>query len=280
MICCDDHEGIYLPSVISDGLSTLHELDLGIEKKLAVDFIAGKEFENTERLSSRIMSAFSENPQRSGYLPNVHHLRLRGLDLSCMMDYKGQNIVNFGHLTKMTLESCYRLETALAKLEPLQLPSLQHLQIRHEAVDPGVCNTLVSFLRSLPPLRGLYLLLQGSIPSFHLEQILEVHGESLRALLVDFRRGTRPSIHESRTLWKAQYLDNIAKFCPNLVELGIPVIWQPRSVRLSHPLPVSKHQCNHNQCLHVLTDLTVGGRLKSKLPQAPKPQYPRNANCD
>lgn len=278
MICDDGQEGVYLHSVLADVSSTLYELDLGIEWQLAKDYIAGNESESTEQLSTHIMGAFSEHPQRSERLPKVHHLKLRGLDLSCMMDHKGQNIVNVEHLTKLSLESCCRLGRALAILEALQLPCLRYLHIRHELVDPGICSSLERVLCSLPPLKSLFLLLEGNVPSFGFKQILGVHGDSLRALIVDFRGDTRPSIHESRTLWEAQYLDDIAKLCPNLIELGIPVNWQLWSARSSHRLVVSNHPCSHNQSLYVLMDLTVGGRLARMLPETTNPQYSRNAN--
>lgn len=225
-------EPSFLAVLIGSNPHTLRALHLGVETTLVKSYIAGDVYDNTNpncqmvsRIRAQVDSHFmgEEGP---AYLPGVETISLHGLDMCPIFSCPGRPLIDLGALKEMTLESCCSLDAAFTTLGNSQLPNLENLYIRQEGVNDQIFALLTTFLCALPPLMTLFVLLEGDIHQFDLGTILQKHGESLRRLIIDVRRGNRSSVQHSKTIWRPQNTDDIAQYCPNLVELGIPIHWK------------------------------------------------------
>ena len=246
-----------VPYYMVDSRSTLSTLDIGFEASLVRSYVAGGIYDDsdsdnqlTKRLRSAIDNTFlmkariaeEDEGSPSNYLPNIDRLMLRGLDIGRIVDFEGRKLLDINSLTHLTLESCCDLSTALPKLANFELPRLLALQIRHETMNTGVRDWLEIFLCSLPPLRSLFLLLEGKFRRIDLNHVLQLHGEALNSLIVDIRGRSRVSVRISHTLWKTHYLKPIVLHCPHLTELGLPFRWE-----LASPGSIERLRVWHNQ---------------------------------
>ncbi|KAG7006123.1 hypothetical protein G7Y79_00016g041080 [Physcia stellaris] len=220
--------------------SSLSSLDLGVEFRVVKSLMSDAIYEDSNpsnRIAKRIKYEISKNFQddeRPVCLPNLTHLRLRGLDFGTLMYGYGQQLIDFRVLTHLTLESCCGLINALPKLGATPLPSLQSFHIRQEIIDRGFLNMLESFLCALPPLTALFVLLDSVIDTLDLISVMEIHGKSLQALVMDLRDGDRIPVLEDVSAWRRQYSIAIIEHCPNLIELGIPIDWAELALRSTH----------------------------------------------
>ena len=137
----------------------------------------------------------------------------------------GQQLVDFRNLTRLTLESCCGLISAVPKLGATTLPSLQSIHIRQERVDHNFLNILETFFCALPPLKALFVMLNNNTNVIKLVPVIEIHGKSLQALIIDLRDGNGNLGSPIDLAWGTQYGTAIMLHCPNLIELGIPVDW-------------------------------------------------------
>lgn len=166
---------------------TLRRIDLGVEITLVKKYIARELYDDNDpqyqlgrRLRAQIEQHFA-GLEGSEYLRSVDSISLRGLDFSSLCSRQGTQMVNLGALKSLTLESCLSLDAALTTLGTLQLPGLEAFHIRQEGVNDRFFALLATFLCALPPLGTLQYGTGG---------ILHKHGESLRKLIVDVRKGT------------------------------------------------------------------------------------------
>ena len=224
-------EPLLIPLLILDNRFSLSSLDLGVEFHMVKALMSGGLYRDSnsrnqvaKRLKYQISSNF-EDDERPVCLPNLTHVRVRGLDFGTLMLGDGQKLVDFGVLTHLTLESCCGLVDAVPKLGATPLQSLQSFRIRQERVEVGFLDMLEPFLCALPPLTALFVLLDGDTNGIKLIEVLEVHGKSLQALVMDLRHGTTIHSHFSTLVWRRQYSLDIIEHCPNLIELGIAVDW-------------------------------------------------------
>lgn len=210
---------------------TLRLLDLGVEMAIVKSYLAFEpnDTRNRTQLTKRLRDAITVGLAGLGIpecLPNVQRLKFRGLDLGALTDGPNSPLVNWAALTHLTLESCCALNASLPIMGQLQFRSLQYLQIRSETRDYTSWPLLETFLRALPPLKSLFLLLEGESRWTDLGPILRTHGESLRAFILDFRLGPRLTLSCSRSICPMDDTIQIFKYCPNLVELGMPLHWE------------------------------------------------------
>ena len=165
----------------------------------------------------------------------LESLKIVGWDLRPLFNGSFRPITDFNSLTSLTLESCCGLSDALPMLARKsgdqvinRLPNLQSLTIRREIDDnPEFTRVLDHFLRNLSPLRSLHILLSGYYNARSSKEFLKIHGATLQTLVWDERLGRRHDLIDDRLvdLRDAGKLGTIVKYCPNLVELGIPVRW-------------------------------------------------------
>ena len=226
-----DIEPLLIPVLVFDNRFSLSSLDLGVEFLMVKTLMSDGFYRDSntrhqvaKRLKYQISSNF-EDDERPVCLPNVTHLRLRGLDFGALMYGDGQPLVDLRILTHLTLESCCGLINAVPKLGATPLPSLQSFHIRQERVDRGFLDMLETFLCAMPPLKALFVLLDSDMDVMDLFSVMEIHGRSLQALVMDLRNGNRILVLENDAAWRRQYSIEIIEHCPNLTELGISIDW-------------------------------------------------------
>lgn len=144
---------------------------------------------------------------------------------------------HWGCLTSLALDSCYGLEQAFTFLEqrkpqedrPLRLDlRLQSFSIRHEFLNQRLRNLIINFLSSIEGLINLSVLLETSVVPTEFEQVLVAHGKTLKTLVWEERTSIRDTLAlgSQYTLPPIRQYDHVARFCPELVELGIRIDWR------------------------------------------------------
>lgn len=240
-------EPLLIPLLVFDNRMSLSSLDLGVEFHMVKALRSGALYRDNnprnqvaKRIKHQIASNF-EDEEWPVCLPNLTHVRVRGLDFDILMFGDGQQLVDFGVLTHLTLESCCALINAVPNLGATPLPSLQSFHIRQERVDRDFLAMLEIFLCALPPLTALFVLLDGDMDVMELIPVMEIHGKSLQALVMDLRDGNRTLLLEVDSAWTRQYSIEIIEHCPNLIELGIPVDWDELALGSSDCQQVHLH---------------------------------------
>ena len=217
-----------IASLIVSNYTTLQHLDLGVEKSVIECHNRGKTYRDTntaKELREEILAGFKSD--QPFYLPKFDSLKLRGLDLGCMIGGEQHRLLNSASLKHLALESCSAMSQSLHQQTASSLRGLQTFHIRQEKYGDNFLECLKDFLCNLPPLTALSILLNGPFPgALKIEQIMEVHATSLRSCIMDLREGDRIATVKSRDAWRQQYSVNVIEPCTNLVELGISVDWE------------------------------------------------------
>lgn len=162
---------------------------------------------------------------------SIRVLRLSSFDLDAILIHP-RPFIDFTKLTSLLLESCAGLESGLARLKSIaSLPELCSLTIRTELSCDQLLSSLESFICSLSGLTDLCLLLEGGLEEVKLEELLEVHGKTLRTLVIETRIGPRRSTARTTSTQPKRhathsYISEISSHCPNLVELGVTIDWK------------------------------------------------------
>lgn len=172
----------------------------------------------------------------NSHLLSLDTLVLKGLNASKLIkaDFLFQD---WTCLRTLVLESCPGLEQALAFLadtenvdgQPLRSDlRLSTLRVRCEG--PSLVAQLHHFLASITGLVNLSVLLESRDRFRHLnlKTVLKSHGNSLKTLVLEERTGRRENFRgpTRQRLHTPRQLETIAKRCPNLVELGLPMCWK------------------------------------------------------
>ena len=137
-------------------------------------------------------------------------------------------MIDLSKLTTLVLESCSRLDTSLPLLTARAVKgySLRSLTVRTELVDDELPQKLEAFICALTDLTDLCLLFEGDSPGVSTEQILKVHGKTLKTVFIDSRYAPgSPSEADFSESLPWDYLDSIHRYCPNIVELGVSLDW-------------------------------------------------------
>ncbi|KAL8794029.1 MAG: hypothetical protein Q9195_003435 [Heterodermia aff. obscurata] len=226
--------------LVAGNSSTLRNLELGYEELVVYDFmnLNFPDLEERTEAALRFCEKLAERADPAGIsvpVLNLKSLKIVGWDLRPLVNGAYRPITNFKSLKTLILESCCGLSDALTMPRDesggkavSRLPALQSLTIRHEHDDhTDFPRALDYFLRSLPPLRTLNILLSGPYTMRTSKHLLEIHGPTLRRLVWDERFGQRQDLTDDRLIDSrdAGRLNTIVKHCPNLVELGISIRW-------------------------------------------------------
>ena len=177
----------------------------------------------------------------------LESLSLIGLDLLAFVKGSIEPVFDFNSLSVLILESCAGLEAAFALLmgggagtgrrKAKSGLRLHSFTIRHEGTTGEFSPELETFLLSLKPLARLHVLLEGDyIDTIDLEKVLQVHGKSLHSLIWEERSGPRIALGEETTYMPEDHeiLKLVAKHCPGLKALGIPLSWEDLSDESTH----------------------------------------------
>ena len=218
---------------------TLRDLELGAEYHVIEaynDKIILDDLQPVQEITSSFIDGLtlaSRRPQRgtATFLPQLESLRLCGINLTGLM-LRGVGFINVENITTLVLESCINFASAVSVMNSarnttksssvLGLQRLSSLVLRYERTTQAFRGELETFLVSLPPLKNLSVLLEGSDDPMALHTILDLHGKTLRTLLWD----ERP---ERRNLFVGRHVTSnlkvICQCCPELIELGLSINW-------------------------------------------------------
>ncbi|KAL8707116.1 MAG: hypothetical protein Q9225_007822 [Loekoesia sp. 1 TL-2023] len=183
-----------------------------------------------------ITEAHSETEGTDTHLLALTMLEFKGINVSKLIK-PGFHLQNWRYLKSLTLESCYGLEQVFSFLvdekneQGLSLRSdlrLHSFHLRHESCSQQFKVQLLDFLSSISGLVDLSILLETNDQQQGFQKVLETHGRSLKTLVWDERTRMRDDYisQEGYKLPSYQQLDSIAKYCPNLVELGVLLEWR------------------------------------------------------
>ena len=231
----------------------LRHLRLGYETEVAMNNPFDSPREGIRRSLCFKESAFRRSEAETVPFPmqSLRNLTLIGVSPNCLIKGIPFPVIDFAVLSSLSLESCDGLEEALSVLttrntslqSPEWVPNLKIFHIRHEYSTTLLGAHLVVFLCSFTGLEHLFVLLEGPMdypPTETMTNILNAHGQTLRALIWDTRRLRRCSLAfdgylhagESYNSLYASESDNsprilaiVSQRCPNLVELGWTLDW-------------------------------------------------------
>jgi hypothetical protein len=259
------NEGEGVEKIMSANKKTLQRLSLGQEKQLI------------ERYQHNRLGLFNQISQptesffTSAYaldtFPQLRELSLSGLDVSLLRPASIPQALFFCRLERLTLESCpgsidllesigstfhWTATSPEAPQTPQTIPSLKHFLFRHENPNTALKDALIRFLSSFTGLRTLSLLLENAAILERPSTFIAEHGPTIKTLVFESRIQPREhlSLDTSRPfgvggysheLWE-ESVNDIARLCPNLVELGMGFPWTDEMVRLRKTaLPTLQH---------------------------------------
>lgn len=224
-------------SMLVENAETLDHLDLGFNNRIAHDFALNRRPQYDKMCASfavdvkKTLSAKGLEPPVDLLLESVY---LCGLDFRSVIQGEMALDIDFNDVIELRLESCPGLSQAFSLLtgqgdsSRLALGALQVLFVRLEDPDPNFSTSLESFLTSVRGLNHLQVLIDNALTVQYLEPILKVHGKTLETLVWDERRGPRTRLDASTSMFSPRLgnLKVIARNCPSLTLLGIPLDWE------------------------------------------------------
>lgn len=223
--------------LILQNRDTLRHLGLGVEAYIAKDYTIGRRLRQKEASDwiSKVIKELSEMSDTTSVVDMpLRSLMLCGLDFDGIISGKFGITINFVNLTVLRLESCSHLHEALDMFinhrgdteSSLRIKRLSSFMLRHEGATEVFCGQLTKFLVSFKGLQSLEVLLEGSHEPLKTSKILKAHGRTLRTLLWDERSTRRTWSGMSTSVSNfLPRLNNISKYCPHLVSLGLCVNW-------------------------------------------------------
>lgn len=226
--CCK-----WAASMLASNSESLNVLHLGFTNRIAHDYALGRRPPYDE-MSTSLANGVEKALAKLGSDPlirlSLESLTLCGFDFDSVVRGEVGLDIDFSNLASLTLESCDGLSQALDLLggqrdsPKLALGALKDFFLRLEEPVPG----LETFLTSIRGLVSLQVLIDGASAAQNIKPILKVHGESLRTLVWDERRGRRTKLGLSTSLlpFKFGNLKVISHFCRFLQVLAIPLDWE------------------------------------------------------
>ncbi|KAK5022867.1 hypothetical protein LTS07_009595 [Exophiala sideris] len=263
--CRAVNEGDGVENVISANRSTLQKLYLGQEKHL-VDQYRRTRLGFLEQIPRPAETFFTSAFALDKY-SHLRELSLSGLDVTLLRPTTTSQAVLFCKLERLSLESCPGTTELLdsiagtfhwtsyspeAPQNPPIVPSLKHFLLRHENPNTALKDAVIRFLSSFTGLRTLSLLFENAAVLERPSTLIAEHGPTLHTLVLESRIQPREhlSLDTSRPfgvggysseLWE-ESINDIARLCPNLVELGMGFPWNDELVRLHKTaLPTLQH---------------------------------------
>ncbi|RVX68236.1 hypothetical protein B0A52_08745 [Exophiala mesophila] len=258
------NDGEIVSKIITSNRDTLQQLRLGQEKYL----LRGYGIHRTAFLQH--LPQPSQNFFKSSYglenMPRLRDLSLHGLNLVALRPSSIPQALAFCRLERLCLESCpgsaELLESIAATFHwsstsahapiPRQLPQLKQFILRSEEPNNALKDSLIRFLCSFSGLETLSLLFENATILERPSTFLCDHGSTMRSLVLESRIQPREHLsHDtsrpfgvggySQDLWE-ESINDIARLCPNLVELGMGFPWNDEIVRIRRTLlPTLKH---------------------------------------
>ncbi|KIW18892.1 hypothetical protein PV08_03181 [Exophiala spinifera] len=249
----NDGEGV--EKIMSANTNTLQRIYLGQEKPLLMGYHRSR-FGSLERIPQP-KDTFFTAAFAVGNMPRLRDLSLSGIDLIPLRPSSIPQIEFFCCLERLSLESCPGTAEFLdllatgfgwvthspdAPQNPRTLPSLKHFFLRHESPTAALKDALVHFTTSFTGLQTLSLLFENATILERPSTLIAGHGPTLRTLVLEARIQPREhlGLDTSRPFGAGGYssdvwvdtIDDIARLCPNLEQLGMGFPWSDEMVRL------------------------------------------------
>lgn len=202
-------------------------------------------------ITRRELSSDSQDPLPSLYL---QLLEICVVDPSNVLQGALGLHLNLKYLKALRLESCRGLPDALAMFandnesaKSFEMPKLTALLIRHELLNNqrnDLRKALERFLKSLCGLTQFEVHLDNTEDRQELGPILEKHGQTLRPLLWEERRGPRTCIDIDTSILPDETRPTVnleidSEACPNLIALALLLDWNAVTESDKHHKAVS-----------------------------------------
>ncbi|KAH0837533.1 hypothetical protein AYO21_05021 [Fonsecaea monophora] len=259
------NDGEAVENILAANRKSIERLSLGQEKQL-IDSYQSSRLSFLQQIQQPLETLFP-SLYRLDTFPQLRELSLQGLDLTPLRPSSIPHALFFCQLERFSLESCAGSHDLLESIagtfhwastspeapqNPRVSPSLKHFLFRHENPTTPLKEALVRFLSSFTGLRTLSLLLENGAILERPSTFIAEHGPTLETLVFESRIQPREhlSIDTSRPfgvggyshdLWE-ESINDIARLCPNLRELGMGFPWNDEMIRLRKTaLPTLEH---------------------------------------
>lgn len=249
----NDGEGI--EKIIIENKKTIQKLRLGQERRLIEQYQQARAG-GLEQISQPGESFFVDALRLEDFA-NLRELSLVGLDVSRLRPASAPEGLFLCKLDRLTVESCpgsaeflgvvahtfhWALHSPDAPQTPRITPSLRHFLFRHENPTFEVKDSVIRFLASFNGLHTLSLLFENGAVLERPSTFIANHGPTLHTLVLESRVQPREHLGldtsrpfgaggYSQELW-VESINDIARLCPDLVELGMGFPWNDEIVRL------------------------------------------------
>jgi hypothetical protein len=286
--CHNVNEGNAVVRILSENKATLERLQLG-QERYVVDGYHRSRLGFLDDLPQPHESFFTSAYSLNNF-PRLRELCLQGLSLDMLRPDSIPQALFFCRLDKLTLESCSGSAELLESIagtfhwvssspdaprSPAISPSLKHFSFRHEKPTNALKDSIVRFLASFVGLETLSLLFENATFLERPSALIAEHGPTIRTLVLESRIQPREHLSldtsrpfgvggYSQDIWE-ESINDIARLCPNIVELGIGFPWNNETIRLRKTLlPTLQHlrtihirNFPENQAFSQLGDYTI-----------------------
>ncbi|KIX07280.1 uncharacterized protein Z518_01933 [Rhinocladiella mackenziei CBS 650.93] len=263
--CRTVNEGDGVEKILSANKKSLQRLRLGQEKHLMEHYHRTR-VGFLEQIPQPMETFFASVFALENFL-HLRELSLYGLDVTMLRPASVSQALFLCNLERLTLESCpgsaellesvagtfhWASHSPEAPQNPRILPSLKHFLFRHESPTNALKDAIIRFLTSFTGLRTLSLLFENAAFLERSSTFIAEHGPTLQTLVLESRIQPREHLSMdtsrpfgvggySQELW-AETINDTARLCPRLEELGMGFPWNDETVRLRKTaLPTLQH---------------------------------------
>ncbi|OQV00053.1 hypothetical protein CLAIMM_05603 isoform 2 [Cladophialophora immunda] len=249
------NDGEAVEKIISANRKSIKKLSLGQEKRLIECYQQSRL--NFLQQIPQPMDTFFTSAYALDTFPQLRELSLQGLDVTPLRPSSIPQALFFCQLERLTLQSCPGSHDLLESIagtfhwastspeapqNPRITPSLKHFLLRHESPTTPLKEALVRFLSSFTGLQTLSLLFENGAILERPSTFIAEHGPSLEHLVFESRIQPREHLSMdtsrpfgvggySHDLWE-ESINDIARLCPNLTELGMGFPWNDEMIRV------------------------------------------------
>lgn len=282
------NDGEFIVKILSQNKATIESLKLGQERYM-IDGYHGNRLGFLDHLPQPNESFYASAYSLVNF-PRLRQLSLHGLSLDTLRPSSIPQALFLCKLERLTLESCsgsaelleslaetfhWASSAADAPRSPSVTPSLKQFSFRHERPTIALKDSMVRFLASFAGLETLSLLFENATFLERPSTLIADHGPTIRTLVLESRIQPREHLsHDtsrpfgvggySQDIWE-ESINDIARLCPNIVELGIGFPWDNEMIRLRKTLlPTLQHlrtihirNFPENQVFSQLGDYTI-----------------------
>ncbi|EXJ91106.1 hypothetical protein A1O1_04213 [Capronia coronata CBS 617.96] len=258
-------EGEGIEKIIAENKKTLQKLKLGQERHL-IDKYQQARADGLDQIPQPRDSLFMAALHLEDFI-SLQELSLHGLNVARLRPASVPEALVFCRLDRLTLESCpgsaefldliantfdWTLHSSEGPQTPRVTPSLKHFLFRHENPTVAIKNSIIRFVNSFNGLHTLSLLFENGAILEPPSTFIANHGPTMHTLVLESRIQPREHLGldtsrpfgaggYSQELW-VESINDIARLCPNLVELGMGFPWNDEIVRLRKTaLPALQH---------------------------------------